>query len=173
MPRRDFLLGVANAQSPAEIQVSQPDSRFAQFVHVNRQLAQRATKGPERDNLRANMHADPPPLYVLRAAVSQIQTACLAPIHSEFVFVTSRSDLRMAPGSHIRIDANRYRGRSRATLLLPCRFFKQDFQFRLGLNIEKQNSRASAASSRAVAERLAHFFPRFADPGENDTVAAD
>src|ERR1700730_7659435 len=103
----------------------------------------------------------------------QIETPSLFPIHSEFVLVTSGGNLRVTAGLHIRIDANRDRGNGRAALLLLCGFFEQRFEFCFGLNIEKENSSATTASCRSVAERLAHFFACLADAGKNDAIAAN
>src|ERR1700694_1345726 len=127
----------------------------------------------EQNDLRADVHADASPFDVLRGAMRQIETPSLFPIHSEFVLVTSGGNLRVTSGLHIRIDANRDRGNGRAALLLLCGFFEQRFEFRFCRNIEKENSSATTASCRSVAERLAHFFACLAYAGKNDAIAAN
>src|SRR5229473_1240278 len=101
----------------------------------------------------------------------QIEAVRLFPIKSEFVLMAAGGNVRVAAGLHVRIDANRNRGDRGAALLLLCGFFQQRFELGFRLDIEKENSRACAASIRSVAERFADFFAHLADAGEGNSVA--
>src|SRR6266404_7775269 len=90
LARRNFFVGIANAQPAAKIQILEIDSRPAQLVHVSSQPPQRTAKWIERGNLRTDLHADPPPRDVARPAMREIQAPGLLPIQPKLVFMPPR-----------------------------------------------------------------------------------
>src|SRR6266404_821627 len=73
----NFLVCVPNAQPSPEVEVLQRNSRAAQLVDIARQMSQRPLKRTERNNLRADVHADSPPLHISRIAMRQVQASRL------------------------------------------------------------------------------------------------
>src|SRR5216683_6777085 len=101
----------------------------------------------------------------------QIEAVRLFPIKSEFVLMAAGGNVWVTAGLHVRIDANRNRGDGGAALLLLRRFFQQRIELGFRLDIEKENSRACAASIRSVAKRFADFLAHLAEAGEDNSVA--
>ncbi len=89
---------------------------------------------------------------------SKIKASRGLPIDSKFVPMVSGSDVRMAAGFDVRIDADGGRGAHAQARRLRS----QQFELRGRLHVEKQNPRA---------KRFANFLARFADAGKNDSVA--
>src|SRR4029077_3196674 len=120
---------------------------------IARQPSQRPLKRAELHNLRADMHADSPPLHIPRTAVCQVQASRVLPIQSKLVLVAARRDVRMAAGLYIWIHADRYRWHRRAAPPLPRGLFRQRRKLLFRLNIEKQNAPRTAASGRTITQR--------------------
>ena len=83
----------------------------------------------------------------------------------------------MSTRRHIWIDANRHIWNFSATSCMPIRFFEQNFQFRFGFNIEKENppaatGRTSAAQRGRILQRIANLVPRLAHAGKHNPVPA-
>src|SRR5207302_5522792 len=70
--RKRLFVGIAHAESPAEIEIPQFDAGIGKLTEMTRQAREGAAKGSEAQNLRADMSADPAPVDPTRIPVLQI-----------------------------------------------------------------------------------------------------
>ncbi len=97
-------------------QARPPRSRYLISIPARRNsLTYPAMHAPEspakriqRNDLRADVHADPLPMQELRVFVRQVKPSRFRPIKPKFMRVFSGRDMRMSTRRHIRIDANRH-----------------------------------------------------------------
>src|SRR5882762_1488752 len=105
--------------------------------------------------------------------MSEIEPPRSRPIQAELVLVASGSDVRMATGLYVGIDANGYGRRRAAFLDLPRGFADQDLKFRFRFNIEKQYPLLATAPRGAIAQRFANLMPVLAHAGKDNAIAAN
>src|SRR5690348_2968072 len=91
--------------------------------------------------------------------------------------MTSCRNVRMAPGCHVRIDANRNRWMLSAETYVPFGFCEQDLQLRFRFHVEEKDAAvrtlaAASTSSGRVLQGLADFVSRLPHAGKHHPIAA-
>src|SRR5690242_15718192 len=91
--------------------------------------------------------------------------------------MTSCRNVRMAPGCHVRIDANRNRWMLAAETYVPFGFCEQDFQLRFRFHVEEKDAavrtlRGAPIGSSRVVQGFADFLARLPHAGKHDPIAA-
>src|ERR1700744_146770 len=95
------------------------------------------------------------------------------------MLMAPRRNMRMPAGLHIGVHANRYERQSVAAADASRRLFQQNFEFRLGLDIEEQYSGpivvlfALAICGHTILESFANLFTRLAHSGKHYAIAAN
>ena len=88
-PGRRLLLGVARAESAAEIEIFQVDAQFAKLADESGQPRESLLKRAKSGDLRTDVRADATPANPLEIAVPGVEFACGGPIEAEFMFVVA------------------------------------------------------------------------------------
>ena len=127
-----LFLGVADANTSAEIQVAELDARIGELLVVTGETRERLAERGKAEYLRSDMGADALPFDPARFAVLQIDAPGPVPIQAKFMGVVAGGNMRMATRGHVGIYSNC--GRGLATRAVS--FFDKQIEFGFGFDIE-------------------------------------
>src|ERR1700683_1466168 len=155
---RRILSGVAHAEAPANIHVTQGNTGALQSTYITRQLADRFAIGRNAQDLRTDVRADSLPRDPFRIAMRQIELPSVLPVNSEFVVMLSGGNVGMRAGFDIGIHAQRGRRRPAQT----GGFGGKHLKLRSGFHIEEQDARPQCGGD---------FLAGLTDSGKYDAFA--